>query len=49
MTVIPFRNFDDAAARVKPFVRRTPLIPCGPSRLVETGADIWFKPECLQV
>ena len=49
MSRIPYRDFEAAANRVKGYIRRTPLIPCAPAMLVESGAEVRFKPECLQV
>ena len=43
---INLQLFRDAALRVKGHVRRTPLVPAAPA---SDFANLWFKPECLQV
>jgi threonine dehydratase len=40
--------YSDAATRIRGHVRRTPLVPAAPSRRRD-AAELWFKPECLQV
>ncbi len=40
--------YTDAAERVRGHVRRTPLVPAAPSPRRD-AAELWFKPECLQV
>lgn len=39
-------DFEQAAARIAGHVRRTPLVPAAPEGPL---ANLWFKPECLQV
>jgi threonine dehydratase len=41
--------YTDAASRIHGHVRRTPLVPAAPSPRPGDQADLWFKPECLQV
>lgn len=41
--------YTDAAARILGHVRRTPLVPAAPSTRKGDKAELWFKPECLQV
>lgn len=41
--------YTDAASRIHGHVRRTPLVPAAPSPRPTEQADLWFKPECLQV
>ena len=38
--------YEQAAARVRGHVRRTPLVPAAPSG---ERRNLWFKPECLQI
>ncbi len=40
--------YTEAASRIADHVRHTPLVPAHPQK-VASGAEIWFKPECLQV
>jgi threonine dehydratase len=41
--------YTDAASRIRGHVRRTPLVPAAPSPRPGDQAELWFKPECLQV
>ena len=41
--------YTDAASRIHGHVRRTPLVPATPSTRKGDTAELWFKPECLQV
>jgi threonine dehydratase len=40
--------YPEAAARIRDYVRRTPLVPAAPSPRADKGR-LFFKPECLQV
>jgi threonine dehydratase len=41
--------YTDAARRIHRHVRHTPLVPAAPSARPGDKAELWFKPECLQV
>lgn len=43
------QDYQVALQRIRAKVRHTPLFPAAPLCLNDTGAEIWFKPECFQV
>ncbi len=46
--MIDLQDVKDAAARIEPYIRRTPCFQASAMREPVTKADLWLKLECLQ-